>query len=285
MKIAFINGYAGENSTKADQLNQLFKQHNIKAEAVLTRVKFGNNIDAREADKLFKDNKFDLIIGTSFGGYISKYYASKYKLPLIMLNPVTDLDFITKKLGYFPKMEQRFKNLNSDQIINSIPEIHMFLNKDDDLIPNNIALKVFKKYIPNKIKVHINATGTHRFRNMPVLLPIIKKFLKTIKTIKHLEESDNYRKLERALLKGVVISRVRDTKNKDKSKTLKKLINGLATSDNIGTPKKDKPSRTIKFDRQTKSNILDTAKKIIKEKTKKEPETQKQKYKKLDILV
>jgi hypothetical protein len=77
-----------------------------------------------------------------------------------------------------------------------------------------------------------------------------------------LEETSINRRFEKALTKAVVISKVRDNPN-----NLKKLMKNLATSNNIGTPKENK---TIKIDKQTSSNISNSAKKIIKEKSKKE---------------
>jgi len=96
-----------------------------------------------------------------------------------------------------------------------------------------------------------------------------------------LEEAS--RRLEKALTKAVVISKVRDNPN-----NLKKLMKGLSTNDNIGTPKEVKPKKDkiIKFDKQTISGISNSAREIIKEKTIKEKtKKEKPKYKKLDILV
>lgn len=166
MKIIYINGYMGENSNKPQKLSQLL---GTKVEHL--KLLFDNNqINQEELANYFSQeaNEIDFIIGSSTGAYIGRYYAFKYNIPLISLNPVVDIEKTFVEFHYDLKLSDEFKNVNNLSVSNLI-----FLNKDDELLDYKITLERFNKHA----HIIVFDKGGHRFSNLEDTAQPIKDFI------------------------------------------------------------------------------------------------------------
>ena len=155
MKIIYINGFMGENSTKPQKLSQIL---NEKVEHLKLTFNEGE-INEQALDEYFEMEYSNIkyIIGASTGSYIARYYAHKYSLPLISLNPVVEIEKTFSLLNYELKLSDKFQNVNNLLVKNLI-----FLNKDDELID----FKQTYKYFSQKSKIILFNKGGHRFANL-----------------------------------------------------------------------------------------------------------------------
>ncbi len=161
MKIYYINGYDGENSIKPKQLSQILE---TEVQHIIYNYKENNILEIAN-----KCKDADLIIASSTGAYIARKICFDNTIPLISLNPVTNLEETFKKLGIpKPKIEELPKNYSLCELI--------LINKDDELID----YKTTSAQFPNKSKVF--ETGGHRFENIldEDVKEAIKDFLKYI---------------------------------------------------------------------------------------------------------
>ena len=172
MKIIYINGFMGENSTKPQKLSQIL---NEKVEHLKLTFTEGE-INEQVLDEYFEmeHSNIKYIIGASTGSYIARYYAHKYSLPLISLNPVVDIEKTFSLLNYELKLSDKFQDVNNLLVKNLI-----FLNKDDELID----FKQTYKYFSQKSKIILFNKGGHRFTNLDdIKIKHIKAFFKTKET-------------------------------------------------------------------------------------------------------
>ena len=163
MKIVYINGFGGENSNKPKVLSNMFD-----CDVYHLKLKFDNGtINTDYLDCYFEDNDVDLIVGSSTGAYIARYYADKFNTPLISINPVIDYKKTFDRIGYTLELEEKFQNLNNLSLSNLI-----LLNEDDELIDYKDTLEELKGYF----KVY--PKGGHRFENLLDTKKDIYDFLK-----------------------------------------------------------------------------------------------------------
>lgn len=148
MKIAYINGYNGENSNKPKDLSKIL---NMTVDHIVYDYK-ENNI---EEIKVLAKN-YDLIIGSSTGAYIARDICFDLNIPLISLNPVIDLEKTFKELGV------KTPNIAKHNFTKVLEEI-IFLNEDDELIDFEKSLKLFSD---KNAEIVIFDNGTHRFNNL-----------------------------------------------------------------------------------------------------------------------
>lgn len=167
-KIIYINGSIEENSTKPQKLSQILNE-----EVEHLKLTFNEGrINEQELDEYFeKEHKIiKYIIGASIGSYIARYYAHKYSLPLISLNPVVEIENTFSLL----KLSDKFKALNNLLVKNLI-----FVNKDDKLIDFKQTYKYFNK----KSKIILFDKGGHQFDNLnDIKRKHIKNFFKIKET-------------------------------------------------------------------------------------------------------
>jgi len=160
MKIVYINGYNGENSSKPEKLSQI-----LNTEVKHIKYVYGENID----EIVEQASEADLIIASSTGSYIGRYIAEKYNISLISLNPITDKKSLIKT---FNKLNVEVPNLVEPRGL-LLSEI-IFVNRDDELIDYKDTLE---KY-PNQTIVF--KKGTHRFKNLDEIKPYVLNFIKHI---------------------------------------------------------------------------------------------------------
>lgn len=159
MKVAYINGFKGENSSKPKKLSKIL---GLTVDHIVYDYN-KNNIQKIED----KAKNYDVIIASSTGAYIARSIAEKHNIALISLNPVINLEKTFKKLNVkVPDIPKPNYDILLEEIV--------LLNKDDELIDYREAEEIFKK--KNQCKVY--EKGGHRFENLEEVAEDIKEFLK-----------------------------------------------------------------------------------------------------------
>jgi len=149
MKIAYINGYNGENSSKAKLLKERYKAEHIVLK---------NDFNPKEVCQKLQEIKPDIVVASSTGCFVAD--SCEYdKAIFIYLNPLVDLSHlatlidISKLKNLKPKTKQRL----------------VFVNEDDELLDYE---KAYQKYD----KVFSFKKGGHRFNNTKNLFEIIENY-------------------------------------------------------------------------------------------------------------
>jgi len=178
--ILYIHGFAScGNSNKTKLLKEHF--NDVLAPDV--------PIDPDEAisflQKLIVDNKVELIIGSSLGGFYAAYLAEKFQIKTVLLNPSTQ-PFITLapyvgENEYFCtgekftwKKEHIAKLMSYAIADNSIKvPVLVLLQKGDEILDYTKAEAVYKKY-----EVIVQEEGNHRFENLDEYIGKIREFMR-----------------------------------------------------------------------------------------------------------
>ena len=168
MKVIYINGFMGENSTKPQKLSKLLNEEVEHLKLIFQDGK----INEQDLDIFFeKEHKnIKYIISVSIGSYISRYYANKYFLGLISLNPIVELEKTFALLNYKLTLSDKFKDVNTLSVNNLI-----FLNKDDEVLDYKQTYKTFYKHS----KIILFNRGGHKFTNLSdINLKSIEKYFR-----------------------------------------------------------------------------------------------------------
>lgn len=178
--ILYIHGFAScGNSNKTKLLRDNFK--GVLCPDV--------PVDPEEAiaflQKLIIANDIDLIIGSSLGGFYASYFAEKFEIKTVLLNPSTQ-PFITLApyVGTneffcsgetFEWKKEHITKLWSYAISqNSIKSpLLVLLQKGDEVLDYTKAEDVYKNY-----EVIVQEGGNHRFENLDEYLDKIREFMK-----------------------------------------------------------------------------------------------------------
>lgn len=129
-----------------------------------------------------------VIMGSSMGGFYGQYFAQKYQVPLIMINPALDpIPLFEQYLGAHinPNTQEAF-NLN-EAYLGSLKQYYcqpeasyktqVYLDEGDEVIPYELALKAYQ----SKAEVVVFKQGDHGFQHLedawPKILAFTKQFL------------------------------------------------------------------------------------------------------------
>ena len=149
MKIAYINGYNGENSNKAKILKEKYNA---------THIVLKNTINIDEVCKELDKIKPDIVVASSTGCYVAD--RCKYNNAIfIYLNPLIDIKFL-EKLGADISHINPTPSYKKNRII--------LLNEDDELLDYKKAKEYYKDD-----NVYIFKKGKHKFENMDDLFKIL----------------------------------------------------------------------------------------------------------------
>ena len=153
MKIVYINGFNGENSSKAKILKEKYNAQHIVLK---------NDFNPDEVCQKLEEIKPNIIIASSTGCFVAD--SCKYDEGIfIYLNPLVDLDDLAKLTNI-----TKLKNLNNKKHKN----ILVLLNEDDELLDYK---KAKQKYKDNKILIFNK--GGHKFSNINDLFEVIEKIV------------------------------------------------------------------------------------------------------------
>lgn len=177
--ILYIHGFA---SCGDSNKTRLLKQHfdNVISPNV--------PVDPDEAisflQKIILDNEVSLIIGSSLGGYYAAYFAEKFQIKTVLLNPSTQ-PFITLApyVGTneffcsgesFEWTKEHIAKLFSYAISkNSIKApVLVLLQKGDEVLDYTKAAEVYEEY-----QVIVQDGGNHRFENLDEYIGKIREFM------------------------------------------------------------------------------------------------------------
>lgn len=161
MKICYINGYQGEQSSKPKYLGNLL---GLDIHQIKLYVENGS-INLLDIEEQIKDQ--DLIISSSTGSYISRYFSFKYNIPVIMLNPVLDFIETFKKINVPCDIPAEFHG-------SFLLEHLVFINRDDELIDFSNINTIYSNVVEFQ-------SGGHRFTNLDEIIPFILDFINKIK--------------------------------------------------------------------------------------------------------
>jgi predicted esterase YcpF (UPF0227 family) len=151
MKIAYINGFNGQNSSKAEWLKKHFNATHIVLE---------NHLNIDEVCKKLKLLKPDIVIASSTGGYIAdrcEYDEGVF----IYLNPLVEIDRLKTNYGVDVDYVKSKKVYPKKRIV--------LLNKDDELLDYKKA----KEYYKND-NLFLFEKGGHRFKNLDDLKEVLQ---------------------------------------------------------------------------------------------------------------
>ncbi|NOU60589.1 YqiA/YcfP family alpha/beta fold hydrolase [Marinifilum caeruleilacunae] len=114
-----------------------------------------------------------MFIGCSLGGYLALYFACKYKVKAVLLNPVTNpikqlTNLLELQKGELNKTDYHHWKANIQKLdkfrVNEIgsTSLSIFVNKDDDVIDCKDTIDFFQ----DKRSVEVFESGGHRFSDL-----------------------------------------------------------------------------------------------------------------------
>lgn len=169
-------GSCGE-SNKSRVLREYFKEYRILSPdlpyAPADAVSF--------VDALIRHEDIDILIGSSLGGFYATYFAEKYQLPAILLNPsVTPWQTLALQVGWqkrfcdgevFEFKEAYLRQLEALQVEPQKGKYLVLLQSGDEVLDYQVAKNFYEKH-----KVVIEYGGNHRFENIDCYLSMIERF-------------------------------------------------------------------------------------------------------------
>jgi len=179
LKILYLHGFAscGEGN-KSTLLKSYFGAGNVIAPDLPP-----SPVDAIESiEKMLESSKFDLLIGSSLGGYYATYLAEKYRMKAVLLNPSTQP---WKTLASYPGWQKRFcdeeafefKSIYLEQlkVLQTAPDkgkYLLLLQSKDEVLDYTKAQSLY-----NTHQVIVEYGGNHRFENIDDYLSMIENFI------------------------------------------------------------------------------------------------------------
>ena len=174
--IVYLHGFGSTgNSKKVDALIEKFGADNVFAPDL--------PIDPVEVAKLVGDKILDwyhsnkegklVFVGTSLGAFYASFFAHTFDAPAVIVNPSVRpneslKDHIGRNVNYHTKEEfwlsiahlEELKNMRN-YLTNNYKGvlIHLFVAKDDEVIPSHEMLNWYQY----TASTHIEETGGHRF--------------------------------------------------------------------------------------------------------------------------
>lgn len=176
----YLHGFAscGEGN-KSLTLKNYFGAHTIYAPDLPP-----SPFDAiAEIETLIEDEKIDVLIGSSLGGFYATYLAEKYQLKAILLNPSTKpWQTLSSYVGWqkrfcdnvmFEFKEVYLKQLKALAIAPKKGTYLVLLQSEDEVLDYSKAQSLY-----NKHKIIVEYGGNHRFENINDYLCMIDNFRK-----------------------------------------------------------------------------------------------------------
>ncbi|HFU77618.1 MAG TPA: hypothetical protein ENK90_01500 [Epsilonproteobacteria bacterium] len=177
-KILYLHGFSscGEGN-KSTELKRYFSD-----EMILSPNLPFSPLEAIAAIEIFlKDEKIDLIIGSSLGGFYATYIAEKYQCKAILLNPSTHpWETLSSYVGWQKRFcdnkefEFKAEYLEAFKLLQKTPslgEYLVLLQSEDEVLDYTKAQSLY-----NKHKIVVEYGGNHRFENIDEYMSMIEKF-------------------------------------------------------------------------------------------------------------
>ena len=179
-KILFLHGFSScGNGNKSTQLKKYFSSQEVLSPNLpyspLSAIAYLENI--------LENEKIDLLIGSSLGGFYATYLAEKYGMKAVLLNPSTQP---WKTLAPYVGMQKRFcdeevfdfkasyiEEMKSLEVLPRRGQYLVLLQSDDELLDYTKAQSLY-----NTHKIVVEIGGNHRFENIDDYMSMIEKFRK-----------------------------------------------------------------------------------------------------------
>ena len=130
---------------------------------------------------LLKVENIDIVIGSSLGGFYATYFAEKYNMKAILLNPSTqpwktlapyvglqnrfcDEEVFEFKSSYLTQLEALAVRVNNGEYM-------VLLQSEDEVLDYTKAQSLY-----NNHKIIVEYGGNHRFENVDEYMSMIEKF-------------------------------------------------------------------------------------------------------------
>jgi len=179
-KILYLHGFAScGKGNKSLALQSYFSENNV-----MTLDLPPSPLDAIDAiEEILSSSNFELLIGSSLGGFYAAYLAEKYRMKAVLINPSTQP---WKTLASHIGLQQRFcdeevfefKSIYLEQLkmLQSVPQKGQYLlllQSGDEVLDYTKAQSLY-----NEHKVIVEFGGNHRFENLDDYLSMIENFIR-----------------------------------------------------------------------------------------------------------
>jgi uncharacterized protein len=177
-KILYLHGFAscGEGN-KSTELKKYFGEKNV-----LSPDLYPSPFDSISMiESLLQSEDIGLIIGSSLGGFYATYFAEKYKLKAVLLNPSTQpwktlAPYVGWQKRFCDEEVFEFKTIYLEQLktLELTPvngKYLLLLQSEDEVLDYAKAQSLY-----NTHKVIVEYGGNHRFENIDEYTSMIEKF-------------------------------------------------------------------------------------------------------------
>lgn len=178
LKILYLHGFAScGKGNKSLALQAYFGTENVTAIDLPP-----SPIDAVvRMEEILEASHFDLLIGSSLGGFYATYLAEKYQMKAVLVNPSTQpwetlASYVGWQKRFCDEEVFEFKTIYLEQLktLQSIPqkgEYLVLLQSEDEVLDYTKAQSLY-----NTHKVIVEYAGNHRFENIDDYLSMIENF-------------------------------------------------------------------------------------------------------------
>lgn len=132
-------------------------------------------------DDLMRKEEIDMVIGSSLGGFYATYFAEKYALKAVLLNPsVTPWETLAPHVGWQKRFcdgkafEFKAVYLNQLEALQAEPvkgAYLVLLQSGDETLDYEVAKHYYREQ-----KVVVEYGGNHRFENIDCYFSMIERF-------------------------------------------------------------------------------------------------------------
>lgn len=179
-KVLYLHGFAScGKGNKSLTLQSYFGADNVTALDLPP-----SPIDAvREIEEILRTSNFELLIGSSLGGFYATYLAEKYRMKAVLVNPSTQpwetlVPYVGWQKRFCDEEVFEFKPIYLEQLktLQSVPQKGQYLlllQSGDEVLDYTKAQSLY-----NKHKVIVEYGGNHRFENIDDYLSMIENFIR-----------------------------------------------------------------------------------------------------------
>jgi len=186
-KVIYLHGFASSsNSTKALELNEYIKKNTSDTSLLIPDIE--NNIEnaVSQIESLIKEFSPTALMGSSLGGFYGTYFAQKYKLKCVVINPAVippadmsihlgentnystgeKFSITQSQLGLLTKMGKAITKIHSPG------DFMVLLQSEDELLDYKAAVSFYKGAL-----IDVTYGGNHSFEKFQDYLGRVKYFL------------------------------------------------------------------------------------------------------------
>ncbi len=177
-KILYLHGFAscGEGNKSA-----LLKNHFGEDAVIAPDLPFAPLDAVAFIEEIVENSAFDLLIGSSLGGFYATYFAEKYRMKAVLINPSTQpwqtlAAYVGWQKRYCDEEVFEFKSIYLEQLKLLQVSVQngdylLLLQSKDEVLDYSKAQSLY-----NAHKVIVEYGGNHRFENLDDYLFMIENF-------------------------------------------------------------------------------------------------------------